>query len=1206
MSFSPGSSATAELEHLLSIAPPTLDTAHHNNPVAVVHAALESLRDSGDANFLFLRTVIESNTSFRPHQEELIFHCLTGLRQVTLWQWKRYSAEFLNGLRDYLMVLGHGASSSRTVRLACYTTSVSFWKRGWNAECHKEYPLQPAERALLEAMKAARFPSLQSKHDLFQYLEVLFHSQPAQIEHAATFLTCLVTEVSGKSAVSYRLPLEFHKEAHKSFEKDGPLTQCLKLSMAALSHAVNTILAQSVQISTEIVSVAAAAVQLTSECLNWEFGLSAWDYGPIGTASNVKTLLRPPTEWHEWLAQPDFVRAIFRVHEAIYQQHGSLAHHLRQLLLQLASLSSSIFNDELESQHYASHMLEGVTKLLNSSTANSNMELLESSALLDTLQLMSRLLGNFRLASLIQIPALVPLLQRVTAIGEQALSDQETECDEARGDFESMVNREWREEVLAVLLEGAVILAGDPWILYSGTEESRRQAQSQLSAILGPLYESFIQCRTRMAALQEHYMLTHETELDEVREEIEGTDLEDELAAVSIVGRLNLSSAIACLSSHFTRTMPQLQGFWEKTGDVTPEIAALLEQCRLLSMYISHLLTDDNEGETPAIPDAVIISCSSDQNLSADIAAAVQALVKFADAQVNKIAQEPSNARLSPLLAVSFLQFLTRWAPAYVYPADYGGSPTAAQNRIMQVWSTKESAQQVLSFCVHVCLFYQCFWPHENHVQLKAANLLLALAMRGEQLRSLIVSAPAFLQIVQVHSLTAGVRHSASQSEFESIVASKASEMQTLSMEMVSGFRRLPYREKSRILTVILVVCGDSEDHTSTALLAESLRVVRESFSALIHALSSNEVVPDDVNAKEMACLCVDLFDGVARAGDMKQPERIPFFISTHLAQLSGLMSCFAADLSVCESLLRLFCDYTEHFIAVLDRDQSFALFNSSAQLLQLYSVHHCKKRKIKARTSAETEAAEDQSYGDILMAIQLLTNLGTKDFIDTCADTKDGIESTQVTDVIFFGLQQILPLMSQGLLQLPILCSHFFELVGFMMDTYPEKVCTLPFELFDSLVESLLFGMSHHNSNVARSSLQGIGSVVREHIKSKALQAHLSNHPDLLDRISRRLLTDVVFQSLVVDRVESAGMALLPLAAAQINRFAAVVTDLTNQISDSNQRSRLQAAFTSLIQPEVLEKVLLSGYEGRMNRIRFKESFQGFVSEIHSFLTTK
>jgi hypothetical protein len=316
-------------------------------------------------------------------------------------------------------------------------------------------------------------------------------------------------------------------------------------------------------------------------------------------------------------------------------------------------------------------------------------------------------------------------------------------------------------------------------------------------------------------------------------------------------------------------------------------------------------------------------------------------------------------------------------------------------------------------------------------------------------------------------------------------------------------------------------------------------------------------------------------------------------------------MEYYAKDLSICESLLRLFRDYAEQFIAVLDADACRVLFQSSADLLKSYSSNHCASSRIIVHS-----AEEEQSYNDILCAIQLLIQLGTKDFIDI--GDSGGVDSAQVTDMIFFGLQQILPLMTRGLLQFPVLCAQYFSLVGFMMETYPEKVGILPFDLFDALLESLLFGMSHHDVTVAKSSLHGLSGICREHLQSQVLGAHISlasssNHHQgsLLDKCSQRLLLEVVFQNIIWDRLEAAGMALLPLAAIDLSRFAAVVQGITQQIPAEHQQ-RLSRAFEGLLQPEVLSKVTSGGYEGRQNRIRFKKDFENFCHEIHSFLLMK
>lgn len=351
------------------------------------------------------------------------------------------------------------------------------------------------------------------------------------------------------------------------------------------------------------------------------------------------------------------------------------------------------------------------------------------------------------------------------------------------------------------------------------------------------------------------------------------------------------------------------------------------------------------------------------------------------------------------------------------------------------------------------------------------------------------------------------------------------------------------------------------------------------------------------MDAKEMAALCVELYGGVARAGEMVASERISKFLTPSLPHLSGLMAFYAEDLSICESLLRLFRDYAEQFIAVLDPDSCLALFQASGELLKCYSAVHCASTRVIVHS-----AEEEQNYNDILCAIQLLIQLGTKDFIDI---GQDGMNSSQVTDMIFFGLQQILPLMTRGLLQYPTLCTQYFSLVGFMMETYPEKVAILPYELFDALLESLLFGMSYYDPSVAKSSLQGLAGIIREHIKNRVLDVHLAKNADLIDKCSHRLLMEVVFQNCLWDRIETAGLTLLPLAAVDLNRFAAVVHRICQQIPAEHQQ-RLSHAFEQLLRPEVLSKVMSAGYEGRQNRIRFKKDFESFCHQIHSFLVLK
>ena len=159
-----------------------------------------------------------------------------------------------------------------------------------------------------------------------------------------------------------------------------------------------------------------------------------------------------------------------------------------------------------------------------------------------------------------------------------------------------------------------------------------------------------------------------------------------------------------------------------------------------------------------------------------------------------------------------------------------------------------------------------------------------------------------------------------------------------------------------------------------------------------------------------MACLCISLYDGVALAGDMVGSERIPKFISPQLAHLSGLMEFYADDLSICEGLLRFFKNYSYHFISILDISSCLLLFQASSNLLKSYSTNHCSSNRSVIVKSSTEEVEEEQKYSDVLCAIELLVQLGSKDFFYS---GEQSIDSAQVSEMIFVGLQQILPLMT-------------------------------------------------------------------------------------------------------------------------------------------------------------------------------------------------
>lgn len=1220
------------------------------------HKNLEDLRDSGDKTFLFLRTLVEltsyhySIAPINSQQNELLFHSILGFRHVVLYRWNQFHPDFRSTFRDFILCLGLGHESivnplPKSVANACLSCSAAFWKRCWrNDHISNDAQLSAEENHLLQLLVSHPISlKLIPNNDtmaLFGHIESIIvqslssssvaNTSISALLHRATmstsFLSCLIGEFSGgNTAAAYNCSLEFHRLSHVAFEEKG-LQMCLKISIFGLSSIISQ-LSSVGGMNGNLLHLAVGTVNLTIDVLSWEFGSIGGKWGRTGGSG----LVRPPETWREWIVRPDFLGAIFELYKSLRGDRSkaimeslaleNLKHLLRQLLILLSSITGTIFADRNEKIAYSGFMIDGCLSVLSlalpelvdgSKKSINHSEQLESEVV-DMCSMIARLVSNFRVELLSQLPTFENMLSAINTVGDTLLKISLDELKKVQGDSELVEGGYWRNEALGYLLESVVSLTDDNWLFGIRPGNAQDIALSTMSKSLASMYHSYVRCRIDMAKMEEYFITMNATELDEVREEIVSMTMEEEMSSACSLGRVNLESSISCLCSLFQTCFPRLKQLFETEGNLSPNGAATLEETRLLLMCTCHLLTDDALGESPRIPEAVLNACSKPTSsagdfkrgnvnyvrITSDMVAMVNNLISLAEFQVSKIAINPNNHHLSPLIAKTLLWFLKRWGPAYILSlANDSGSSSSESNsgEITDVWNTKESGGEAVSFCVSLCLRYQCFWPQEAQVQEACCQLLLALAKRGRGLRLLLMNSKSMEHLIVLHSITAARIHASQRIDQPHAGLTPA---------IINGYKRIPYKFRGQLLTAILIASSEVGDFTSESSFKACLDAVQNAFGELLVALETKRVKIDCVITKDMICLCVELFDGIARSSEMSHPERVPIFLSPILPRLSQLMSFYASDIIICELLLKFFCSYAEHFITMLDREQSLSLFRSSAELLKAYSTNHCNSRSVRvaSKKSTETDLEEEQSYSDILCAIQLLNHLGAKDFVDSFSSERigsDGVDTHEVTEVIFFGLQQILPLMTKGLMSFPTLCNQYFSLVGFTMETYAERVGALPYELFKGLLDSMLFGMSHANSYISKCSLEGISALAQEQIERKSISSHLAQDENIFDDCSFRLLQEVIFQSIIWDRLEPSALALLGLASVDMNRFVNVVHKISSSMDIENQH-RLQNAFQRLMQPDVISKVANGNFGGRLNKMRFRKDFEDFVKDIHS-----
>lgn len=201
-----------------------------------------------------------------------------------------------------------------------------------------------------------------------------------------------VTATSAGSAARYNLPLEFHRNVFKLYSSEGGLLDfTLQISISALLS-ISTLLQTNGNYKADeaFIKLAIGITSLANDVLSWDFSLS--DISIQQQYNQQHQLLKPPTRWKTVIiSPPTVVTEIFHMYSMVRGQiisanssattsigMGQLRHHntvlakdssshqqishqklsmfaysLRQVLLDLASLSGPIFDAEDEKRVFS-------------------------------------------------------------------------------------------------------------------------------------------------------------------------------------------------------------------------------------------------------------------------------------------------------------------------------------------------------------------------------------------------------------------------------------------------------------------------------------------------------------------------------------------------------------------------------------------------------------------------------------------------------------------------------------------------------------------------------------------------------------------------------------------------------------------------------------------------------------------------------------
>ena len=109
-------------------------------------------------------------------------------------------------------------------------------------------------------------------------------------------------------------------------------------------------------------------------------------------------------------------------------------------------------------------------------------------------------------------------------------------------------------------------------------------------------------------------------------------------------------------------------------------------------------------------------------------------------------------------------------------------------------------------------------------------------------------------------------------------------------------------------------------------------------------------------------------------------------FLEPIMAKEVDLLGLYHNYPNMVELILEFFCECARRILCYLNAACSNRLYQRSVDCIQMYAHHNRGKR------SVEKEAEEEQ-FRDLLLLMELLTNLLSKDFIDLSPQGKEKLE---------------------------------------------------------------------------------------------------------------------------------------------------------------------------------------------------------------------
>ncbi|TYZ68266.1 hypothetical protein PybrP1_003626 [[Pythium] brassicae (nom. inval.)] len=1158
------------------------------------------------------------------------FHCVAAVREVTLRQWVALPLAERTRSVDFLMQLlwQRYAQLPRFVSAAALQAVALLMKRGWLERAAAERDAILRHMGGLLASSDAPTTTTSSDNDSAAITTRLV---------AAKWLLAFVTEFASASRASAMLqPVEFHTKSRKALEAQG-LKELLGYAVQLLEDLIrSTTLCSTpdagpgrlLDVPPAQLELLETAFTLCVEVLNWHFtdpmGNLTWSLrASADKLDEGRATLTPPAAWRDVLVRPALIHAAFNTYaffRGLATRNERLLHLARQFLLQLASLRGPIFARKEEQVQFLAEIFRGTGALLRSpfldlvgKTDYAGLEMATRETI-DVCQLLFRLVNNVGLAALARAPAglLASLLEELSALSCRLLqSALERVRQHLRLRNHEPVDDLWQLEGVDILLDAWVALANDPFLddaaAAAATPDSRAEAaavEALLRQHAAPVVELYLQTQLEICAAD---ALAEQDENEDVEDDA-ASSLREQVELAAALARLNVAASAGLLlrlAQSFVATIQDATVALHGRDEMSPALSQAVEKLHFTVLFAGLFLADEFASERPCIPQRILAALRPTSSEPAAAASAVVGLLllllsQLLEFEAARVAQNPASSCVSPFFSEQLFSSITRLSATYLDPdALAHDDDNVLAPELLHVFGFQDGgrAGELVNFVVQQCTSYLLHWPTQPVVMQHLVDFLLVLAKANAI--SCVLPAPFWQSLVQSNA-SAG-----------SFLAAAGSGSGSGGDPLQAAVARIPSALRGQLTEALCRAGMTADDAAGRQRHFDAVaRPVEARLQALI-ALPGFDAkhTANDVRVQEELKLILEMYTGIARATESKSHGLISAFCIPALPVVVQLFHVFHGDPQLVQLILGFFCALVEAQICYLSPADALQVYSASNELIHAYCHHNLGK------VSALGDA-EEEHYADLFALLQLLSHLVSKDFIDFADYTAQQADvdnaASIVADVVFAGLRQVIPMMTEPLLQYPNLSKQYFTLVSYMVEVYAEKLAALDTDLFSLLLSSLLVGVRHAQLDVARYSFQAIGELAgfhwkaRQHRREPGLARHIAANPDVFAHFIRVIFRMAMFEDFDPVVLDACASALYPLILIEQARYFALADEISREQPDARHQQRLLEAFGALTAFLSPADVAMGTASTRKFRTLFKANLFVFVAEVRGFVQVK